>query len=76
MTQHQTHETQNLYEAAFLLCLGNRLAGKKRQGSKVTILFEGKNVSEEALRFYNGAKVEAKALTDAYRTLKDYVFER
>lgn len=70
------HETQNLYEAAFLLCEGHRLAGKKRQGNKVLVLFEGKNVREESLRFYNGAKVEAKALTDAYRTLKDYVFER
>jgi len=76
MTQTNTHETQNLYEASFLLCKGFRLAGKKQHGNKVLVLFEGQNVHEEALRFYNGAKVEAKALTDAYRTLKDYIFER
>jgi len=68
--------TQNLYEGSFLLCRGFKLTGKKRDGSKVTLHFSGKNVREEALKFYNGFKVEAKAYSDAYRTLKDYIFER
>ena len=76
MSKQIVHETQNLYESAYLLCKGFKLAGKRQQGNKSLILFEGTNVQEEALKFYNGAKVEAKALTDAYRTLKDYVFER
>lgn len=70
------YSTQNLYEAAFCLCKGFKLIGKERQGNKVVVLFEGENVQQEALKFYNGAKVAAKAYSDAYRTLKDYVFER
>ncbi len=76
MDKPNVYSTQNLYEAAFCLCKGFKLSGKKRDGSKVAIFFEGKNIETEALQFYNGAKVEAKALTDAYRTLKDYIFER
>jgi hypothetical protein len=70
------YSSQNLYEGAFLLCRGFKLAGKQMDGQKVTLVFEGKDVQKEALSFYNGAKVEAKALTDAYRSLKDFVFRR
>ena len=76
MADAKLYSTQNLYEAAFCLCQGLRLAGKKADGRKVQILFEGENAKEQALKFYNGATVEAKALMDAYRTLKDFVFER
>jgi len=67
---------QNLYEGAYLLTRGFKLVGKQRQSNKVTITFEGINVQQEALKFYNGAKVDAKAYADSYRTLKDYIFER
>lgn len=70
------YSTQNLYEAAFCLCKGFKLVGKERQGNKMVLLFDGKNVKQEAVKFYNGEKVVAKAYSDAYRTLKDYVFER
>ena len=77
MTVKDVFVTQNLYQGAYCLCRGFKLAGKQREGAKVLVAFEGKNVKEEALKFYNGgAKVEAKAYSDAYRTLKDYVFER
>ena len=76
MTANDQYSTQNLYEAAFCLCRGLKLAGKERQGSKVIVVFQGAKAKEEALKFYNGAKIEAKAYSDAYRTLKDYVFER
>ncbi len=69
-------KTQSLYESAFLLCQGFKLSGKEKAGNKVTLFFEGQNVHAEAMKFYNGAKVAAKAYSDAYRTLKDYVFER
>ena len=75
MTNAKHYSTQNLYEGAFCLCQGFKLAGKERRGNKVLVFFEGENVKNEALKFYNGARVEAKALTDAYRTLKDYIFE-
>ena len=76
MSTNNLYSTQNLYEAAFCLCRGLKLAGKERQGNKVKVLFQGEMAKEEALKFYNGAKVEAKAYSDAYRTLKDFVFER
>ncbi len=76
MVSPNLYSSQNLYEGAYLLCRGFKLAGKKQNGQKVLVLFEGDHVQQEALKFYNGGKVEAKALTDAYRTLKDYVFER
>jgi len=76
MTNPNVFETQNLYQGAYCLCRGFTLVGKKREGAKILVTFKGKNAQTEAMRFYNGAKVEAKALTDAYRTLKDYVFER
>jgi len=76
MDNPNRYSTQNLYESAYLLSRGFKLAGKSREGMKVSVIFMGVGVREEALKFYNGGKVEAKALTDAYRTLKDYVFER
>ena len=68
--------TQNLYQAAYCLCRGFQLTGKQREGVKASVIFEGERVAEEAMRFYNHGTVEAKAYSDAYRTLKDYVFER
>ncbi len=76
MSVNNLYSTQNLYEAAFCLCRGLKLAGKERQGNKVIVQFQGTAAKEEALKFYNGGKVEAKSYADAYRTLKDYVFER
>jgi hypothetical protein len=76
MIKHDYYETQNLYEASFLLAKGFQLAGKERRGNKTAVFFDGTSAKEEALKYYNGGKVEAKAYSDAYRTLKDYVFER
>lgn len=76
LKQAQEYHTQNLYEASFLLCRGFKLSGKEKDGSKVRIGFSGEGVRQAALGYYNGGKVEAKAYSDAYRTLKDFVFER
>jgi len=76
MSNPNLYGTQNLYEAAFCLCRGFKLVGKERHGNKVTVMFEGVAVKDEAMKYYNGAKVEAKAYSDAYRTLKDFVFAR
>ena len=71
------YRTQSLYEASYLLAKGFPLAGKEGVGSKVTILFkDDPKIKDEALSFYNGAKIEAKSFSDCYRTLKDFVFER
>jgi hypothetical protein len=72
----KTYSTQNLYEAAYLLAKGFKLSGKESSSRKISIIFEGPGIVEESTRFYNGALVKAKAYSDAYRTLKDYIFER
>ena len=76
MSRSNYHTTQNLYEASYLLAKGFKLTGKDAQESKTTLFFEGEGVEQEALRYYNGGSVKAKAYSDAYRTLKDYIFER
>jgi len=76
MTKIKHHASQNLYECAYLLAKGFKLNGKEETGQKVTIFLEGDGIADEVLRYYNGGLVSAKKFTDAYRTLKDYVFER
>ncbi len=71
------YKTQNLYEASYLLSKGHSIAGKETTGSKVTLLFEDSDkVHKDALDYYNGGSVKAKVYSDAYRTLKDMVFQR
>jgi len=73
----EKYETQNLYEASYLMTKGLKLSGKIDEGRKVTILFDDWEDSEKgAVEFYNGGKANAKTLFDNYRTLKDYVFTR
>lgn len=68
--------SQNLYQCAYLLSKGFKLAGKRQDGVKVTLTFSGKGVQATALDFFNHGTAEAKALTDSYRSLKDFVFQR
>jgi len=71
------YRVQSLYEAAFLLVKGYKLAGKENNGAKVTLLFNASNnLIKDSLHFYNGGEAGAKELFDAYRTLKDYVFTK
>lgn len=72
----KNYSTQNIYEAAYLLSKGFKLIGKEKQSRKFSLLFEGEEAGKEATSFYNGALVKAKVYSDAYRTLKDYIFER
>lgn len=74
---NENYSTQNLYEASFLMAKGFSLAGKEGSGNKVNVLFEQKpEIKEEAIKFYNGAKIDAKKYSDCYRSLKDYIFTR
>ena len=54
MTDSNQYSSQNLYEGAYLLCRGFKLAGKRQQGQKMVVLFEGHDARTEALKFYNG----------------------
>ena len=69
------YRTQSLYEAAFLMARGFDLEGKEESGRKITLIFKQEaKITEEVMKFYNGAKIEAKKFCDCYRTLKDYIF--
>jgi hypothetical protein len=68
--------TESIYQGAFCLCRGMKLVGKEKNGNKITIFFDGKDSHIEAMKFYNGAKVQAKAYSDNLRTLKDYIFQK
>ena len=72
------YRTQNLYQGSFLLAKGFKLAGKEKSlAGKITLLFEeNDSLRLEAMKFFNGGKVEAKAYSDSYRTLKDFIFEK
>lgn len=73
----ENYSTQNLYEASYLMAKGYSLAGKEETGNKVNVLFESKpEIKDEAIKFYNGAKIDARKYSDCYRSLKDYIFAR
>lgn len=76
MRKSNYHTTQNLYEGSYLLAKGFKLTGKDDSNAKTILFFEGEGVNAESIKFYNGGLIKAKAFADAYRTLKDYVFER
>lgn len=71
-----SYETQSIWEASFLMANGCKLAGRKKSGNKVSIMFKDENASILAVSFYNNALVKAKDFADNYRTLKDYIFQR
>jgi hypothetical protein len=76
MANSKHRATTNIYEGAYLLAKGFKINGKDDSNSKVTMFFEGTGVEHASDRFYKGALVNAKAYAEAFRTLKDYIFER
>ena len=76
MPEQNIRGLQNLYEGAYLLAKGFKLVGKKKDGSKIVVFFEGPEIHAQAMGYYNGARIEAKKYSDSYRTLKDYIFEK
>ena len=72
------YSTQSLYECAYLLSKDFKLASKNSSGQKTKLLFEDTPELQQAVMdFYNeSGKVSAKRLFDAYRSLKDMVFQR
>lgn len=74
----KSYQTQNLYEASYLLAKGFKLVAKDARGQKTTLHFEDSPDLKKALMdFYNGdGVVYAKAFVESYRSLKDMVFQR
>ena len=60
MAEQNIYGTMNLYEAAYCLAKGFKLIGKKRDGTKTIVYFEGADVHIKAMDYYNGGKIEAK----------------
>jgi hypothetical protein len=70
------HRTANLYEASFLIARGFQINGVDRDnGRKAIFRLEGVQIEDAVRDYYNGGKVSGKAMTDAYRMLKDRIFE-
>ena len=68
--------TSNLYEASFLIARGFKINDiDKDAGRKAILYLEGEGIDDAVRDYYNGGLVSGKAMTDAYRMLKDRVFE-
>ena len=78
-TVRKLFPTTHIFCAAYLLCLGYRLDHIDRDyGSKVMMHFEGDDAEQEAMNFFNGTakKIDPKKYSEAYRSAKDFLFER
>ena len=68
--------TTNIYEASYLLATGFRLAGKQKNGARIALEFKAsKKLTEESLKFYNGGRVDARAFSEAFKNIKNFIFE-
>ena len=76
MTKTKYHATPNLYEASFLIARGFKINDvEKDAGRKAILYLEGEGIEDAIRDYYNGGLVSGKAMTDAYRMIKDRVFE-
>ncbi len=73
----QEYSTQHIFCAAFLISRGHRITRIDNDARKSTIHFEGTNVENDALDFFNGTatKVNPKTFADSYRHIKDLIFQ-
>ena len=68
--------SNNLYESSYLIAKSFKVLGFTRQGRKVAVRFPKTPELEKAsLDYFNGGLVSAIKFTDAYRRLKDAVFQ-
>ncbi|MFA5159216.1 MAG: DUF5659 domain-containing protein [Candidatus Omnitrophota bacterium] len=76
MTKTKNIATTNLYEASFAIARGFKINNiEKDAGRKAIVYLEGEGIEDAVRDYYNGGLVSGKAMTDAYRMLKDRVFE-
>ena len=73
----QEYSTQHIFCAAFLISRGHRIIHIENAGRKSNIHFEGVDVENDALDFFNGTakKVNPKVYADSYRHIKDLIFQ-
>lgn len=69
-------ETRDIYLAAYLFHLGERLAGTRRENSKAVFIFDSPVDLEPKVNGFYRPDCEARRLFDAYRTIKQVAFDR
>lgn len=71
----ETYMTSDLYLSAFLKVKGFRLISHKREGNKVTFIFQDKKDRERMVtQFFNDGPVGASSFKGALQDLKTIVF--
>ncbi len=72
------YHTKDLYEASFLYAHRQKLLSLKKDGKYYWFVFDDKSCCEELSKGYWSGEIEinAKAYSDAIRTLKDRIFSK
>ncbi|GEM_PF-4778639 len=69
--------SENLYESSFLIAKNFKVLGFIKQSRKVAVRFlKSPELEKASLAYFNGGSVSAIKFTDAYRRLKDAVFQQ
>jgi len=69
-------ETRDIYLAAYLFHLGERLTGTRRENGKAVFIFDSTVDLEAKVNGFYRPDCEARRLFDAYRTVKQIAFDR
>lgn len=75
-TTSKPFETRDIYLAAYLFHLGERLTGTRRENGKAVFIFEAPADLEAKANGFYRPDCEARRLFDAYRTVKQIAFDR
>jgi hypothetical protein len=75
---NNTHHTKDLAEAAFLYASGRKLAELKKDSGKYWFVFDDRKTCQALVDSYwrKDASVNAKEYADAFRSLKDLIFNK
>lgn len=76
--EHETYQTKDLYESAFLYASGQKLLGLIPENRYFIFEFADKSACDKSSTLYwqGDASVNAKKLSDAIKTLKDLMFSK
>lgn len=75
---NKKYNTDDIYEASFLLCKGMRRCGKEKEDKKWVIIFDNFDECQRlSLEYYDAKEpnVNAKEFANNYRIIKRYLFQ-
>jgi hypothetical protein len=74
----ESYRTKDLSEAAFLYASGSKLIKLDNENGRIWFIFDDKNHCEKLTASFwcKEAVVNAKEFADAFRTLKDIIFNK